>query len=322
MFFPGTNVTATNQCRRSSTAYPYLVAEQLGMGLDFFARSGATSADIYDKAQMRDSPADVVGGLPQLDSPFDPSRVSVVLLSIGGNDAKFGKIGIACAMPSLARCLRQNWLANVSHIGPDITRPSKQIKEAVGEATPIVVVPYPLMINAQRCAGSALSVSEHQFLSEFVALMDDRVRHSAAEVGLNFFTPGLFAFTGRQICDTSADGSVMNFFNLHPQQGSLMDDVNPKNWVHGTFHPKPSGHQAIADLLAPWLKDFLADVDAGTMPANPEPGDTAFTIKPSSTLVTSLVDPRTIPESPECPEARIDSFATLLPALDARMLSG
>ena len=58
-------------------------------------------------------------------------------------------------------------------------------------------------------------------------------------------------------------------------------------------------------------------MDAGTIPANPEPGDTAFTIKPSSTLVTTLVDPQTIPESPECPESRIDSFATLLPALDA-----
>jgi hypothetical protein len=96
-----------------------------------------------------------------------------------------------------------------------------------------------------------------------------------------------------------------------------MDEVNPTNWIHGTLHPKPSGHAAIAGRLTQWLEEFLPKVAAGTILANPEPGDTAFTIKPNSILVTTSVDPQTMPESSECPQERIDSFATLLPALDA-----
>jgi hypothetical protein len=96
-----------------------------------------------------------------------------------------------------------------------------------------------------------------------------------------------------------------------------MDEVNPTNWIHGTLHPKPSGHAAIADRLTQWLEPFLAAVKQGA-PANPEPGHTAFTIKPNSILATTLVDPEMMPQSIDCPQSRLDSFATLLPALDAR----
>ena len=153
MFFPGTNVTATNQCRRSSTAYPYLVAEQMQHGSGLLRVFGGTQTRHLRHGADAELTADVIGGRPQLDNPFDPSKVSVVLMSIGGNDAKFGKIGIACVLPGSCDVLRQNWLANVSHIGPDITEAFTQIREAVGEATPVVVVPYPLMISAQRCEG-------------------------------------------------------------------------------------------------------------------------------------------------------------------------
>lgn len=318
MFFGGTNVAATNQCRRSSTAYPYLVAKRLGMGLDFYACSGAKTSDIYDSRQMPHSPGDVAGGQPQLDNPIDLARLRVVLLSIGGNDAEFGKIGIACLLPGSCDALREHWLVNVSHIGSAITTALKEIKETVGASTPIVVIPYPLLVSERRCDWSALSAGEHAFLSEFITVLDDRVRHSAAEAGVNFFEPGLFAFAGRAICDPGGpDATVMNFFNLHPQQGSLVEGANPQNWVHGTFHPKPSGHDAIADVLTPWLEPFLARVERGDIPANPPANDKAdFTIRRVSSVATTLVDPRGIPDMPECPRGGVASFGTLLPLMD------
>ena len=36
--------------------------------------------------------------------------------------------------------------------------------------------------------------------------------------------------------------TVMNFINLNPVQGSFLERMNPRNWIHGSLHPKPTGH--------------------------------------------------------------------------------
>ena len=321
-FFSGTNVVGDNenQCRRSSTAYPYLVASRLGMGLDFFACSGATAIQVYKEGQMGPgSPDNVVGELPQLANlGEDTSRIRVVLLSIGGNDALFGEIGIACVFPGSCAALREHWLVNVARIGSGITSAYEAIKDAVGPSTPIVAIPYPLLLTEGGCRWSALNASEHDFLSEFLTVLDDRVRRSAEQAGIYFFEPGLFAFEHAKICDGDGpDDTVMNFFNAHPTQGGLIDRVNPAHWVHGTFHPKPSGHVAIADLLTPWLENLLSEIDAGRLPPNPAPNpDATFEIRRVSSVETVLSNTLALPRRIGCPVAKVSPFATLLPLLD------
>ena len=57
------------------------------------------------------SPNDVPGELPQIDNlPQDTSDIRVVLVSIGGNDALFGDIGLACVLPGSCNAFRENWL--------------------------------------------------------------------------------------------------------------------------------------------------------------------------------------------------------------------
>jgi lysophospholipase L1-like esterase len=322
-FFPGTNVVGEhqNQCRRSSTAYPYLVASSLGMGLDFFACSGAVTREIYAEGQMDErSPDDIAGELPQLDNlGGDFSRIRAVLISIGGNDAGFGAIGKACVSPGTCTAFRENWLVNVARIGPDITDAFEAIRERVGSSTPVVAIPYPVMLTETGCSWSALNRGEHDFLDEYVTVLNDRVRTSAEEAGVNFFGPGLLAFDNARICEGEGpDDTAMNFFNAHPTQGDFIDRINPTNWVHGTFHPKPSGHQLIANALTPWLEKLLGDVDAGLRPANPEPDPSAvFQIPTVSTLETVLTKTGDIPREIDCPIGEVSSFATLLPVIDA-----
>ena len=321
MFFPGTNQRGDqhNECRRSSTAYPYVVAQRLGMGLDSYACSGAATSDIYSTHQMPDSPEGVVGAKPQLDNlPDDLTGIRAVVVSIGGNDAKFGKIGIACVLPGSCTAFRENWLYNVSHIGGNITAAFQEIQNRVGDDIPIVAVPYPLLLREEGCDWSALRPGEHDFLAEFITVLDDRIRYAAATVGINFFQPGLFAFNGRKICDGNGPGdTAMNFFNLHPQEGGFVERINPRNWVHGTFHPKPEGHQAIATLLVPWLQDLLASIDAGGQ-ANPDPDpDAAFDIRRVSVVKTVLADPRELPRGLDCPVRELTAFGTLIPLIDA-----
>jgi hypothetical protein len=322
-FFEGTNVVGKrqNQCRRSSTAYPYLVATKLNMGLDFFACSGATTSEIYEVGQMDErSPDDIAGELPQLDNlPGDTSRIRVVLVSIGGNDALFGDIGLACVLPGSCNAFRESWLAQVARIGPDIRAAYEAIKERVGADTPVVAIPYPRLLTEEGCGWSTMEASEHDFLFEFLTILDDRVRRSAEQAGINFYEQSLFAFDGAQICQGGPGDTYMNFFNVLPPEGDL-GQANPTNWVHGTFHPKPSGHEAIAEDLSGWLEDVLEDIDAGRRPPNPDPNpDARFAVRRlggESILVDrgsldDLQDPQA-----SCPGEEVSAFATLLPLLD------
>jgi hypothetical protein len=174
------------------------------------------------------------------------------------------------------------------------------------------------MLTETGCNWSALNRGEHDFLVEFVTVLDDRVRASAAEAGINFFGPGLFAFENKRICEgTGPDDSAMNFFNAHPTQGSFIDRMNPTHWVHGTFHPNPTGHQLIADALVPWLEKLFADVDAGLRSANPEPDENAsFQIPTVSVLKSVLAKTGGIPTDMGCPIGEVSSFATLIPLTD------
>ncbi|MGI9594659.1 MAG: GDSL-type esterase/lipase family protein [Acidimicrobiales bacterium] len=273
-FFAGTDQVGSNQneCRRAKTAYPYLVADELGMGLDFYACSGAVTRNIIrdGEPQMQSSGDETFGALVQLANlPDDRSNIELALVSIGGNDAAFSQIASGCLLPGTCDELRELWLGNVENIGPSIQQVYRELKEEL-PGVPIVAMPYPLMVKEEGCAWSRFDSREHEFLFEFVAVLNEQVRASAAQAGVNFFEEGLFAFEGEQICDgESPDDTVMNFLSLQPTEGDLLERINPQKWIHGSMHPKPVGHRRTADRLAPFVEALLASkADGGA--ANPE----------------------------------------------------
>jgi lysophospholipase L1-like esterase len=271
-FFPGTNVVKENECRRASTAYPYLVAKELGMGLDFVACSGAKTGDVDQVGQQPNSPPDVVGGKPQLDSlQPDGREIAAVLVSIGGNDVGFGAIATACIAPGSCAVHRTPLLRRISDLGskdgddePPIERVYKAIKEKVGPDVPVVAIPYPLILNEAGCDESLLSPEEHAFLFEFSEVLNDRARTAAKRAGVHWFEPAIDAFEGARICDGTP---AVNMLDVTPQEGRLVDRLLPVNWVHGSAHPNPEGHRRIANKLT----ERLEDIEAGVRPVNPEP---------------------------------------------------
>ncbi|MFP5376421.1 MAG: GDSL-type esterase/lipase family protein [Acidimicrobiia bacterium] len=305
-YFAGTNVRGEdeNECRRSPSAFPYLVARRLGMALDFFACSGAKAAQLHSPpGQEPASPPGVPGALPQLDNlPADVSRVEVALVSIGGNDARFGDVGQGCTLPGSCDALREMWLANLDQVGPKITRAFEQVKARL-PGVPVVAIPYPLMLTERSCGWSVLHDAEHEFLSEFVTVLNDRIRVSAANAGVNFFEDQLFAYDGARICDGDGpDDTVMNFLSFSPVEGSFPARVNPRNWIHGSLHPKPEGHRRTAELLAPFVEALVADVGAGRRPANPAPDPGArFRLRNVGSARPVLARPDRLPPGLGCP---------------------
>ena len=317
VFFAGTNTKGahTNECRRAPTAYPYLVAERLDVGLDFLACSGAKAKELWSDPQMPNSSPDVVGGMPQLDNveAADVDRTRAVLVSVGGNDAAFGIIGRGCVVPGSCDELGGLWQAGLDNIVPTLVTTYGKIKEKFPNA-PIVVMPYPLLVRPEGCDWSPLEPSEHAFLASFITLLDERIELASSRAGVHYFEPSLYAFEGHKICDGEGpDGTVMNFINVNPVDGAFSARISPRNWIHGSLHPSPAGHELVADKLTPFLQRLLSDVQSG-FPANPAPNlDVTADDLGRSGASTEIFNPARLPDTAhlECAAVdEIDPFAT------------
>jgi hypothetical protein len=215
----------------------------------------------------------------------------VVLVSVGGNDALFGDIGQGCVLPGSCDERREVWLANLDQIGPKLTAAYEAIR-AQFSTVPIVAMPYPLMLNKEGCGSSLLQPAEHAFLSEFLTVLNDRVRVSAANAGVNFFEAGMFAFRDAGIC--ARHPTAINVFNLNPVGGGLLDRISPRNWSHGSLHPTPAGHELMANALVPYLQGLLARPKA-----NPEPDKaTVFRLRNVGSASPTLYDPAKLQTPP------------------------
>jgi lysophospholipase L1-like esterase len=276
-YFKGTNTAGGDECRRAPSSYAHLLSEELGLGLDFYACSGATTDDV----------AVATGGVPtqlqaflddessRAEAGLEPIPIAAVLVSVGGNDAWFGTVGQACLGPGSCDVHRDTLFGNVADIVARIETVHREIRNAVGEAVPVVAMPYPLILTESGCESSMLFSSEHQFLFEFTDVLNSAVEVAAKRAGVNFFSPGITAFdpvydpvTGRQIrrghriCDQDQEGTslggtdaglAVNVIDIQPKEGALADRLLPTNWLHGSAHPNEVGHRLTADALTDWL---------------------------------------------------------------------
>ncbi len=298
LFFPDTNISGHNDCRRSPSAFPYLVADSFDKHLAFYACSGAIAEHIAEVGQIKHPQSgDVVGALPQLDNPAPPEQPQLVLISIGGNDAFFGKIGKGCAMPGTCTELRDLFTGNL----PDVRRRVAAALEEVAttyDGVPIVVVPYPMMLSPLGCAGAPLDPREFAYLHEFVTDLDGAVSNAVADANghlggeqIVWFADGVNAYSGAELCQPGRTGDLpVNVVTLAPTEAdSLAHRMLPTTWIHNSFHPTARGHELMAAALEKWLAGRFPGFPAGStasLPADPLPtppgaGDGYCTVHPT-----------------------------------------
>lgn len=313
-YLEGTNVAGMNECRRSSTAYPYLVAEKLGYGLDFLACSGAQTQHV-DLIGQQSPDSEAAGGRPQLAYLDAQSKdIKAVLVSIGGNDAWFGVIGQACFASGSCDVHDRTVLSHVAVIGDRIERVYQAIRDHVGSHVPIIAMPYPLIATPLGCDSSLLTREEHQFVFQLTEVLNDRARTKAAQVGINWFDEGIEAYKGERICDVASNDAAVNVIDINPPEGSLAERLNPTNWVHGSAHPNARGHELTAELLWPRLERLIDQATSDPATANPEPASDRFRLTlPTRTRIVptrSLEIPKGLP----CPRDELPVIAVASPA--------
>ena len=296
-FYAGTDQKGAerNECRRAPTAYPVLVSLGVGeatadgsaaidgltnVGLDFVACSGAKLAQVVDttmdgeddvvgslSCEVRDDvalgqypcgPSGVYGSALQLDH-LSPNHddTQLVLVSIGGNDVRFGDIVAGCLLPGSCAERREVWLDNVAALGPELTAGYETLRATFdpdgSRDVAIVAMPYPLVLTERTCAGSPLGASEHEFIYEFTTVLNQQLATSARQAGVHFFEDGSFAFEGHRLCE--AGDRAINLIGLQPTAGPLADRLNPGSWIHNSMHPNELGHRLTAEALTEWLND-------------------------------------------------------------------
>lgn len=274
-FYNGTNRRGENECRRAPTAYaPLVVAEAsdaIPDDLAFLACSGAKGIHIYKEPQHPGEPPnapvqtlpdgtrrrglDQLRHLDWLRQSNQDLEIQVVIVSIGGNEARFGEIGMSCIGPGDCSEIGGEWLRNLNDVRTHLDQTYQEIRNHLGRGVPVLVVPYPIPLNQLGCTWSLLTPNEHRFIYRFVVELNKVLADAAAEAGL-YYLGAMTQALGQQdlrICDRKAGEVGVNFFGTNPVEGHLDENVNPRNWFHNSLHPNRRGHQAMGETLKRWF---------------------------------------------------------------------
>lgn len=176
-------------CRRSSKAYPQLLANALGAGLTFEACTGAKTADLLAKQ------------LGSLDAETD-----LVTVTIGGNDIGWSEAIKACITP-LTNCIDDIEAAE-ARVGDELPGLLDGAYAAIADRAPnaeVYVLEYPRLFNGVRTCGTLQQpdVAEQLRMNEAAARLAGVVRNKAEEHGFTFVDVD-DAFAGHAICDDLA----------------------------------------------------------------------------------------------------------------------
>ena len=301
-FISATDEAGNDTCRRAPTAYAVLAIglEDQFNHLSFLACSGArtnnvlpqpgqksecTAVQITPCAQKGEltTQVDQVKALVARPQGYKPS---LVILTIGGNDAGFADLGEACVAPGDCTSQQNMFLGNLRRVKSALARTYASIR-AVLPGTPVVVVPYPQPLDdVTSCGSIALTVTERKFILTFLGSLDDVIEQAASQAHFYYLGSMVNALAAShlQLCDPANQGGYgINFVSPESVAGLPDQRFNPGNWLHDSFHPNEQGHQAMLAAFNTWLAQTphadpdapaTADPAAATVVQNlpPEPG--------------------------------------------------
>ena len=237
-FYEGTN-EEKNRCRRAPTSYPYVIGRVISVTPLSAACSSARTFDILSRAQFPESPATVIGGKPQIEVLAATEDVDLVLVSIGGNDARFAEIGIRCTNPFKGTCVtkKEQWMANLKDVGGHLRDVYREIRETAPGAQ-VFVVNYPNPFGEEYCSViPTLEKGEHEFLTEeFIPELNATIQRAAdaAQVAVIDIAE---AFKNWRLCEVKPGDAAVNIVALSRTGG------------RGSLHPNELGHTLIARVV-------------------------------------------------------------------------
>jgi lysophospholipase L1-like esterase len=231
---------ATGECDMSPQAWPELVPGKVGgnaisSSVTLLACSGA------------DSTGSGSGDLSAQIAELPKYAPNLVTITIGGDDGRSEGVGfrnvlVACAVGGAEGCAHAiatetSWIEERE---PALLRQDfSKIKTADPSAI-LLAVGYPDIFPDTACAPYDKEIE--QVLNHLTASLDTAIGNAAAAVAGVDYVPAISAFGGHELC--SGDPWVVRPLTVNAHTG-----------IHDWLHPNKGGQNAIADVVAAFIKD-------------------------------------------------------------------
>ncbi|HEY6689088.1 MAG TPA: SGNH/GDSL hydrolase family protein [Propionibacteriaceae bacterium] len=291
IYYRGTDEGGGNQCRRAPTAWAALASDTGFKALEFLACSGARTGNVlYDsnaknpelaipsqagarrfrdelsrKYLIQTQEGDTATQLDQwrADKVARGLKATMVVVSLGGNDAGFSTIGAMCLAPGSCDEKKDLWIDSLEQVRSQLRLAYAEIAETFPDV-PVVTVGYPDPILLERlpCKQVWLTRDERIFIHKFLTGdgkkdgLNDVVQKTSDEFGFYYVDTIETALAGvhLQLCDRRNDGRPgLNFVGLRSVRGAAEQRFNPANWIHSSLHPNERGHAALLRAFRTWL---------------------------------------------------------------------
>lgn len=261
-----------NKCRRAAHAYPFLIAKELRAQLTTAACSGAEVENIASVAVpgvITPVPQANAEGRQQIEALKEHPEADLVLLSVGGNDAKFAQIIQNC-MGFRKHCsdVGGYWLENLRQVTmPRLEILLAEIRGLAPQARILVMTyPEPFAVAQLDCSEIGLSQDEIGFIGKFVSTLKLHIDKAAVEAGAEPIDM-VSAFDGYGLCSGTATPAINGW---DPQKPSSLT-WDPVDVLRGSFHPTAFGHELMAQRILDHLEKFPLRSDGELPPRPPLP---------------------------------------------------
>ena len=229
-------------CFRSSSNYPRLVAEEIGAALVDVSCGGARTDDLVE----RQSFAFTDNTMPPQLRAVTPAA-ELVTVGIGGNDSDlFNTLVHECTRVSdrpgttcqdLVTSRQGEVDQAVSHIGRQVARSLRRVKERAPEAT-VVLVGYPRLVDeTEGCRRMPLTPPDRRFLARVESSLRDAMAAAARRTAVEFVDMHE-ASRGHEIC---SDDPWVNGIRTDQKRALA-------------FHPFAEGQRAVAERVVELLR--------------------------------------------------------------------
>ena len=198
--------TLSAPCKRSTTAYPSLVAQQRpNTALTFVACSGATTSMVMST---------------QITSVT--ASTNIVTISVGGNDLGFSDVMTRCVTSDCTAALASTRTALAATLAPRLDTVYTAIRTRAAVGARVVVLGYPRLFGSAGCLGATgISTAERAAANQVSNEMDRVIALRAAAAGVTYKS-AIAAFSGHAVCDSASWINGVNLFNtgesFHPSR--------------------------------------------------------------------------------------------------------
>lgn len=247
-YHPETN-TGSNKCHVSVRSYPYLVGSRWNMATKNHACSGSRIQDVNE----------AVSNLAA-NTAADDVYVSI---GVGGNDiGLMGKLASCVGIGTCEWAKSEKRKATYDEIHRQKTRLEATVSEAkqLFPGAKIALIGYPQVVNvgsSNHCSvliNTALNQDERLYLDASVQELNRVIYNAAMSQSVNYVSVNS-ALHGIRLCDESEAG--MNAVRFGADIAPIKALGSLKIIGSESFHPTPTGHEAIAASITaihptPW----------------------------------------------------------------------